>query len=97
MGTDIWRQFAGSLAFVVLAIAMWAHLSIWYRRFAASYKKLIFGTVAGCTSIGAILLAFQFHPGIYIDLRFAPLAIAAMLGGPTAAVAAAIPATAFRI
>lgn len=97
MGTDIWRQFAGSLAFVVLAIAMWAHLSIWYRRFAASYKKLVFGIVAGCTSIGAILLAFQFHPGIYIDLRFAPLAIAAMLGGPIAAVAAAIPATAFRI
>lgn len=97
MTTGIWGQFAGSLACVVLAIAMWAHFSIWYRRFTAGYEKLLFGLVAGCTSAGAILLALQFHPGIFIDLRFAPLALAAALGGPVSAVAAVIPVIVFRV
>lgn len=97
MAAGIWEQFAGNLAFVVLAIAMWAHLSIWYRHFIIGYEKLLFGAVAGCTSAGAILLAIQFHPGIYLDLRFAPLALAAAFGGPVSAVAAVIPASVFRI
>lgn len=96
MATGIWEQFAGNLAFVVLAIAMWAHVSIWYKRFIGGSEKLLFGAVAGCTSVGSMLLAIQFHPGIYLDLRFAPLALAAVLGGPVSAVTAVIPAVAFR-
>jgi|GEM_PF-332660 len=97
MAAGVWEQLVGNLAFVVLAIAMFAHLSIWYRRFIAGYEKLFFGTVAGCTSAGAILLAIQFHPGIYLDLRFAPLALAAAFGGPVSAAAAVIPAAIFRL
>lgn len=97
MTAGIWGQFAGSLAFVVLAFAMWAHLSIWYRRSFIGYEKLLFGLVAGCSSAGAILLAFQFHTGIYVDLRFAPLALAAALGGPVSAVSAVIPVIIFRV
>lgn len=97
MVADNWEQFAGNLTFVALAIAMWAHFSIWYRHFIGGYEKLLFGIIAGCTSVGVMLLAVQFHPGIYLDLRFVPLVLTGAFGGPVSAIAAVIPAVIFRI
>lgn len=48
-------------------------------------------------SIGSILLDVEITPGIYIDLRFAPLALAGMLGGALPAAIAAVLAVGFRI
>ncbi|MBX4927703.1 diguanylate cyclase [Rhizobium binae] len=92
----IWTQFGGNLSFVCLAIALWALFSIQFQRRSFRLEKIAFGIIAGCASIGSILLAIEFHPGIYIDLRFAPLALAGMFGGPIAAGLALSMAAAFR-
>jgi diguanylate cyclase (GGDEF)-like protein/PAS domain S-box-containing protein len=93
----IWGQFVGNLAFVSLAISVWAHLSIWLRRRFVGHEKILFGLMAGVASIGSILLAVEFGPGIHMDLRFAPLALAGMFGGPIAAAVSASLAVGFRL
>jgi diguanylate cyclase (GGDEF)-like protein/PAS domain S-box-containing protein len=95
--TGIWEQFAGNLAFVSLAISIWAHLSIWFQRQIVGFEKIMFGIMAGVASIGSMLLAVQFSHGTFVDLRFAPLALSGMFGGPIAAVITASLAVAFRI
>ncbi|ACI58139.1 diguanylate cyclase with PAS/PAC sensor (plasmid) [Rhizobium leguminosarum bv. trifolii WSM2304] len=91
-----WTQFGGNLSFVCLAISLWALFSIEFQRRSFRQEKIAFGIIAGGASIGSILLAVEFHPGIYIDLRFSPLALAGMFGGPIAAAFAAALAMAFR-
>jgi diguanylate cyclase (GGDEF)-like protein/PAS domain S-box-containing protein len=93
----VWGQLIGNLAFVILAISIWAHLSIWFQRHLVGYEKIAFGVIAGATSIGSILLAVEFVPGVYIDVRFASLALAGMFGGPISAIIATSLATIFRI
>jgi diguanylate cyclase (GGDEF)-like protein/PAS domain S-box-containing protein len=92
-----WDQFAGNLAFVGLAIALWAHLSIWYARQLAGYLRYAFGLATGATAIGSIMLAVEANPGIFIDIRHAPLALAAMFGGPISAAIAGAMIVLFRI
>ncbi|WEZ85700.1 diguanylate cyclase (plasmid) [Rhizobium sp. 32-5/1] len=92
-----WEQFAGNLAFVGLAISLWAHVSIWFRRMLAGYEKILFGVTAGGTAIGSILLAVEFSPGVYVDLRYVPVVIAGLFGGPAAAITAASAAVLFRL
>ncbi|AFL53799.1 LytS/YehU family sensor histidine kinase [Sinorhizobium fredii] len=53
--------------------------------------------MAGVASISSILLAVEFSPGIHMDLRFAPLALAGMFGGPIAAALSAPLASIFRV
>lgn len=91
-----WTQFGGNLSFVCLAISLWALFSIQFQHHSFRQEKIAFGIIAGAASIGSILLAIEFHPGIYIDMRFAPLALAGMFGGPIAAAFAALLAIAFR-
>jgi diguanylate cyclase (GGDEF)-like protein/PAS domain S-box-containing protein len=93
----IWDQFAGNLAFVGLSIAVWAHLSIWFSRQLNGHIRLALGVAAGITSIGSIMLAIEVSPGVFVDLRHAPLALAGMYGGPVAAAVSATMAIAFRI
>lgn len=92
----IWTQFGGNLSFVCLAISLWAHFSIQFQHRSSTQEKITFGIVAGGASVGSIFLAIEFNSGIYIDLRFAPLALAGMFGGPIAAAFAASLAIAFR-
>ncbi len=96
MGSETWEQFAGNLAFVALAFAMWAHFSIWYQHLFSKAGRLLLGIVAGGTSIGSMLLAIETQPGIFIDLRFAPIALAGGYGGVIPALLAAVPAILFR-
>src|SRR5262245_15456656 len=77
-------EFAGNLAFVGVAIAMWAHLSIWFSRQLGGFTRPAFGVAAGATAIGSIMLAAEVSPGVLIDIRHAPLALAGMFGGPIA-------------
>ncbi|MEH2701233.1 MULTISPECIES: diguanylate cyclase [Rhizobium] len=92
----IWTQFGGNLSFVCLAISLWAHFSIQFQSRSVTQEKIAFGIIAGAASIGSILLAVEVNPGIYIDIRFSPLALAGMFGGPIAAAFAASLAMAFR-
>ena len=92
-----WNEFAGNLAFVGLAMALWSHLSIWFARKLTGYVPYAFGIAAGITAIGSILLAAESSPGILIDIRHAPLALAGMFGGPVAAAIAAIMVASVRI
>ncbi|QFI67639.1 hypothetical protein EKH55_2765 [Sinorhizobium alkalisoli] len=93
----MWGQFVGNLAFVSLAISLWAHLSIWFRSRLADRENAVLGAIAGGASIGSILLAIEFAPGIYIDLRFAPLVLAGMFGGALSAAIALTLAVAVRL
>ncbi|MGO6944349.1 diguanylate cyclase [Rhizobium johnstonii] len=92
----IWTQFGGNLSFVCLAISHWAHFSIQFQSRSVTQEKIAFGIIAGGASIGSILLAVEVNPGIYIDIRFSPLALAGMFGGPIAAAFAASLAMVFR-
>ncbi|CAK12217.1 MULTISPECIES: diguanylate cyclase [Rhizobium] len=92
----IWTQFGGNLSFVCLAISLWAHFSIQFQSRSVTQEKIAFGIIAGGASIGSILLAVEVNPGIYIDIRFSPLALAGMFGGPIAAAFAASLAMVFR-
>ncbi|MGO7043419.1 diguanylate cyclase [Rhizobium acaciae] len=92
----IWTQFGGNLSFVCLAISLWAHFSIQFQSRSVTQEKIAFGIIAGAASIGSILLAVEVNPGIYIDIRFSPLALAGMFGGPIAAAFAASLAMVFR-
>lgn len=82
-------QFAGNLAFVGVAMAMWAHASIWFARRLSQHARLAFGIAAGATAIGSILLAVEVSPGVLIDIRHAPVALAGMFGGPISCLVAA--------
>ena len=93
----IWGQFVGNLAFVGLAISVWAHISIWFQRLFAGHEKILLGLMAGGAAIGSMTLAVALSPGVYVDLRFAPLALAGMFGGPAAAGVAASLAAIFRM
>lgn len=90
-------EFAGNLAFVGVAIAMWAHLSTWFARQLSGYTRFAFGLATGATAIGSIMLAVQVSPGVLIDIRHAPLALAGMFGGPVPCVIAAAMVLAVRI
>ncbi|MGO7536803.1 diguanylate cyclase [Rhizobium leguminosarum] len=92
----IWTQFGGNLSFVCLAISLWAHFSIQFQSRSVTQEKIAFGIIAGAASIGSILLAVEVNPGIYIDIRFSPLALAGMFGGPIAAAFSASLAIVFR-
>ncbi|MGO8448222.1 LytS/YhcK type 5TM receptor domain-containing protein, partial [Rhizobium ruizarguesonis] len=76
-------------SFVCLAISLWAHFSIQFQSRSVIHEKIAFGIIAGGASIGSIFLAVEVNPGIYIDIRFSPLAWAGMFGGPIAAAFAA--------
>lgn len=99
--SGMWDQYAGNLAFVGLSIAIWAHLSTWFGRRLAGYAHHAFGSLsglaAGMTAIGSVLLAVEASPGVFVDLRHAPLVLAAMFGGPAAAIVSAAVLICFRI
>lgn len=99
--TGMWGEYAANIAFVGMAIAIWAHLSIWFGRRSPErvrrYFSLMFGLAAGVTAIGSILLAVEASPGIFVDLRHAPLALAALFGGPVAALVSGAMVVAMRI
>lgn len=92
-----WNEFAGNLAFVGLAMALWSHFSIWFGRQLSGRAHHAFGVAAGITAIGSILLAEELSPGVLVDIRHAPLALAAMFGGPAAAAIACAMVVAARI
>jgi diguanylate cyclase (GGDEF)-like protein/PAS domain S-box-containing protein len=51
----------------------------------------------GCGAIASMLLAIEFQPGIFFDLRSTFVALAGFLGGPLAAGVAAVFAMAYRV
>ncbi len=87
----LWEQLAGNIAFVGLAISIWAHVSIWFQRQLVGYERIALGLIAGGTAIGAILLAVRLSSGIYLDVRYAPVVLAGLFGGlPAAAIAISV-------
>jgi diguanylate cyclase (GGDEF)-like protein/PAS domain S-box-containing protein len=92
----LWEQLIGNFAFVGLAISIWAHVSIWFQRQLVGYERIALGLIAGGTAVGAIILAVPYSPGVYLDLRYAPVVLAGLFGGPPAAVIAIVIAIIFR-
>lgn len=92
----MWEQLCGNLAFVALCIAMWAHLLVWYRLAINPHYKVLWGAFAGLSSIGSIFLAVELQTGIFVDLRFAPLALSGLFGGPISALIAISCGIAYR-
>lgn len=97
LAANIWEQLFGNLAFVTLGVALLAHFHIWYRPSVTGNTPLLWGCAAGITSIGSIFLAVEFEPGVFIDLRYAPLALAGGIGGPLAGAIAATVSVCFRL
>jgi diguanylate cyclase (GGDEF)-like protein/PAS domain S-box-containing protein len=89
--------FAINIAFVILAIAMWAHVSIWFSRQLRGYAQLAFGLASGFAAIGSIMLASEVSAGVLIDIRYAPLALAGLFGGALASLVASVMVAAVRL
>lgn len=97
LAANIWEQLFGNLAFVTLGVALLGHFHIWYRPSLTGNTPVMWGFAAGLTSIGSIFLAVEFEPGVFIDLRYAPLALAGGIGGPLAGAIAAGFTVLFRL
>lgn len=81
---------------MVLCIAIWAHLLVWYRTEINSHYTILWGIFAGLSSVGSIFLAAKLQPGIFVDLRYAPLALSGLFGGPVSALIAISCGIAYR-
>lgn len=62
-----------------------------------AWRPRAMGVLFGLGAVAAMLTPLEPHPGVMLDLRAVPIALAGPFGGPLAAVLAAIPAGAYRL
>ncbi|MGV3550545.1 diguanylate cyclase [Rhizobium sp.] len=78
----IWQTLVGNLATVALIMSIWMHIQYKFYRLSKVQLKLGFGATMGLGAMASMLLSVQLVPGVYIDLRVAMVALAAIYGGP---------------
>lgn len=67
------------------------------RRLSRLKANLVFGSGFAALAVGSMLMAFPIAPGVFGDYRNAIVAVAALVGGPVAAIIAAVASCAMRI
>lgn len=87
----------GNLSFVAVLMMIWAR----HRQFVEARLRLhsgvSLGAALGLGAVASMMLAVEFAPGAYCDLRSSLIMIAALFGGPLAAGLSAFMAAAFRL
>lgn len=78
-------------------VSIWAYLAADLSSFRKSIRAVIAGALMGVGSICSMIFAAQLDTGVIVDMRAVPIAVAALFGGPIAAMVAAAAAGAFRI
>lgn len=93
----MWIDLLANVAAVGLTVSVWAHVHEGIRHLPGPVRAMIGGLLMGLGAICTMLLAIQFHPGVYVDLRTTLVAMAGFFGGPLAAATAALAAALFRV
>lgn len=92
----MWQTLFANFAVVGLFVSAWLQAQDRLRTVRRRGRRLLFGLFMGCGAIASMLLAIEFQPGIFFDLRSTFIALAGFLGGPLGAGVAAIIAMGYR-
>jgi 5TMR of 5TMR-LYT len=93
----IWHSLIGNLAVSALTISTWVHIKRHLGHRLLPLKTVIFGGLLGVGAIVTMLLTIEIHQGVYFDLRSSLVGIAALFGGPVAAVLSLLPPLLYRL
>lgn len=93
---DFLRALVANFAVVGTVFALWTLAQEWLHRHRRPVRQVALGTFMGLSAIATIVFAVEGQPGVLLDLRSAPLAIAGLFGGPLAAGIAAALTGSFR-
>lgn len=94
---DFWHALVANFAVVGTVFALWTLAQEWLHRYRRPVRQFALGTFMGLSAIATIVFAVEGQPGVLLDLRSAPLAIAGLFGGPLAAAIAAAFTAAYRL
>jgi len=82
----VWPVLIANLAVVSLFISVWAHARHYLELRSRRLRRTLFAVMMAAGAIVAMSLPLEFRPGIFFDLRGTFVGIAALFGGPVAAV-----------
>lgn len=94
---DFWHALVANFAVVGTVFALWTLAQEWLHRHRRPVRQFALGTFMGLSAVATIVFAVEGQPGVLLDLRSAPLAIAGLFGGPLAAVIAAALTGSYRV
>lgn len=93
----MWNELLANLAIVALASSVWTAILGSIGRYSLRWQQVALGSLMGLATLLSMLLPFQFTKGVFLDLRYALIALSAFFGGPVAAVIPVIVACVRRI
>lgn len=91
------HALVANFAVVGTVFALWTLAQEWLHRHRRPVRQLALGSFMGLSAMATMVFAVEGQPGVLLDLRSAPLAIAGLFGGPLAAIVAAALTGAYRI
>jgi len=94
---DFLHALVANFAVVGTVFALWTLAQEWLHRHRRPVRQFALGTFMGLSAMATIVFAVEGQPGVLLDLRSAPLAIAGLFGGPLAAAIAAALTGSYRI
>ena len=80
-----WNELLANLAIVAISTTLWTFGQRHIIRIMPRARMAAFGLIMAGGTAGAMALPFQFHTGVFLDLRYTFLAVAGLFGGPAAA------------
>jgi len=93
----MWEPLSANLAVLLALLIGWTSASEWVARFSATTQQILFGLLMAVGTLASMLMAYEFAPGRYTDLRIAIIAISGLFGGVPAALLAGGAALLYRL
>ena len=92
-----WRELFSSLAIIAVVLCVWTNVQDYLRWLKGPAKERAFGAFMGAGAILAMMMPYEYAPGLIIDVRSALVATAGFFGGPLAGAIAAAAAGVYRL
>jgi len=92
-----WNELLANLAIVAISTSLWTFGNRHVVRHVPRYASAVFGLIMAIGTLCAMSLPFQFHTGVFLDLRYTFLTVAGLFGGPFAAMSPFVTAILWRI
>ncbi|MBL8907356.1 MAG: diguanylate cyclase [Rhizobiales bacterium] len=92
----MWESLAANLAVILALLVGWTSASERVAGFSATTQKILFGLLMAVGTLGSMMMAYEFAPGRYTDLRMAIITLAGFFGGLPAALLAGTAALLYR-
>jgi diguanylate cyclase (GGDEF)-like protein/PAS domain S-box-containing protein len=80
-----WTGLLANLAVVAVVIMLWTSVRDRLPQLAPRRQALVYGAFMGAAAIASMLLPVPVVPGMFLDMRSAPVAVAGFFEGPLAA------------